>query len=81
LDRAGVPNAPMQTIAQVLDHPQTKALGMIQQSPEGDITLLGLPLSFDGERPAFRRSPPMLGAHTGEILGDAASPPKAMDRA
>jgi crotonobetainyl-CoA:carnitine CoA-transferase CaiB-like acyl-CoA transferase len=79
LDRAGVPNAPMQTIAQVLDHPQTKALGMLQQSPDGEITLLGLPLSFDGARPPFRRSPPMLGAHTGEIFGDVASPPNASD--
>ena len=35
LDAAAVPNAPMQTIAEVLDHPQTKALGMMQQSPLG----------------------------------------------
>ena len=70
LDEAGVPNAPMQTIAEVLDHPQTKALGMLQASPQGDITLFGLPLSFDGARPAFRRPPPVLGAHTGEILGE-----------
>ena len=70
LDEAGVPNAPMQTIAEVLDHPQTKALGMLQASPQGDITLFGLPLSFDGVRPAFRRPPPALGAHTGEILGE-----------
>ena len=65
LDRAGVPNAPMQTIAEVLDHPQTKALGMLQHSPDGAITLLGLPLSFDGVRPAFRRAPPALGAQPG----------------
>jgi crotonobetainyl-CoA:carnitine CoA-transferase CaiB-like acyl-CoA transferase len=72
LDKAGVPNAPMQTIAEVLEHPQTKALGMLQQSPDGDITLLGLPISFDGVRPAFRQSPPALGAHTREIMGAAA---------
>jgi crotonobetainyl-CoA:carnitine CoA-transferase CaiB-like acyl-CoA transferase len=70
LDEAGVPNAPMQTIAEVLEHPQTKALGMLQASPQGDITLFGLPLSFDGVRPAFRRPPPVLGAHTGQILGE-----------
>ncbi len=69
LDQAGVPNAPMQTIAEVLDHPQTKALGMLQQSPQADITLFGLPVSFDGVRPPFRRAPPALGAHTREILG------------
>jgi crotonobetainyl-CoA:carnitine CoA-transferase CaiB-like acyl-CoA transferase len=76
LDKAGVPNAPMQTIDQVLDHPQTKALGMLQTSPDGNITLLGLPLSFDGVRPEFRRQPPALGAHTEEILGTGNAPTK-----
>jgi crotonobetainyl-CoA:carnitine CoA-transferase CaiB-like acyl-CoA transferase len=80
LDAAAIPNAPMQTIADVLAHPQTKALGMLQASPEGDITLLGLPLSFDGSRPAFRRSPPALGAHTREIFGDADQPAVSRNR-
>ncbi len=78
LDAAGVPNAPIQTIAEVLDHPQTKALDMLQKSPHGDITLLGLPISFDGERPAFRRAPPELGAHTEEIFGAQAKPAAAV---
>jgi crotonobetainyl-CoA:carnitine CoA-transferase CaiB-like acyl-CoA transferase len=69
LDAAGVPNAPMQTIAEVLAHPQTKALEMLQQSPQGDIALLGLPISFDGLRPTFRQPPPALGAHSKEIFG------------
>ncbi|AMN41166.1 CaiB/BaiF CoA transferase family protein [Rhodoplanes sp. Z2-YC6860] len=68
LDEADVPNAPMQTIEQVLAHPQTKALGMMQDSPDGRISLLGLPLSFDGVRPAFRKDPPALGAHTSEVF-------------
>lgn len=74
LDKAGVPNAPMQTIDQVLEHPQTKALGMMQYSPSGNISLLGLPLSFDGVRPPFRQSPPQLGAHTKEIMGEPDEP-------
>jgi crotonobetainyl-CoA:carnitine CoA-transferase CaiB-like acyl-CoA transferase len=78
LDAAGVPNAPMQTIAQVLDHPQTKALGILQQSPHGDITLVGLPISFNGKRPAFRRAPPRLGAHTEEIFGVQPKPAAAV---
>jgi crotonobetainyl-CoA:carnitine CoA-transferase CaiB-like acyl-CoA transferase len=81
LERHGVPYAPMQTIEQVLDHPQTRALGMLQESPDGEISLLGLPLLFDGVRPAFRKPPPALGAHTGQILGGIALPPKARDRA
>jgi crotonobetainyl-CoA:carnitine CoA-transferase CaiB-like acyl-CoA transferase len=75
LDAAGVPNAPMQTIGEVLEHPQTKALDMLQASPDGSITLLGLPLSFDGVRPPFRRSPPQLGAHTRDVLEDPVAGP------
>ncbi len=74
LDEAGVPNAPMQTIAEVLDHPQTQALAMLQQSPKSDITLLGLPVSFDGVRPPFRLPPPELGADTEEIFGEQPVP-------
>jgi len=81
LDTAAVPNAPMQTIAEVLDHPQTKALGMMQQSPLGDISLLGLPISFDGARPGFRIGPPALGEHTAEIFGAPAPPLAAAKRA
>jgi crotonobetainyl-CoA:carnitine CoA-transferase CaiB-like acyl-CoA transferase len=77
LDEAGVPNAPMQTIDQVLEHPQTKALGIVQDSPQGDISLVGLPISFDGARPAFRQAPPALGAHTAEILGEPAQAAEA----
>ena len=81
LDKAGVPNAPMQTIEEVLNHPQTKALGMLQPSPDGAITLLGLPLSFDGVRPAFRHAPPTLGAHTEEIMGEPATQVGVVKRA
>lgn len=70
LDEAGVPNAPMQSIDQVLGHEQTQALGVVQKSPDGKISLIGSPLSFDGERLPFRLSPPELGAHTSDILGD-----------
>jgi crotonobetainyl-CoA:carnitine CoA-transferase CaiB-like acyl-CoA transferase len=80
LDAAAIPNAPMQTIAEVLAHPQTKALGMLQSSPDGDISLLGLPLSFDGQRPAFRKSPPVLGAHTKEVFSDADAPASTAKR-
>jgi crotonobetainyl-CoA:carnitine CoA-transferase CaiB-like acyl-CoA transferase len=72
LDAAGIPNAPMQSIKDVLEHPQTEALGIMQKSPDGGISLVGLPLSFNGERPGFRRAPPRLGQHTQEVFGDLA---------
>jgi len=73
LDEAGIPNAPMQSIAQVLRHPQTAALNILQKSPTGDIELLGIPISFDGIRPAFRKPPPGLGEHTEAVLGVSSS--------
>jgi crotonobetainyl-CoA:carnitine CoA-transferase CaiB-like acyl-CoA transferase len=69
LDRAGVPAGPIHTVDEVVAHPQTKALGMLQNSPDGELSLLGLPLQFDGERPAFERRAPRLGEHTAEVLG------------
>jgi crotonobetainyl-CoA:carnitine CoA-transferase CaiB-like acyl-CoA transferase len=72
LEAAGVPSAPMQSVDEVLAHAQTKALGMLQESPDGRLTIMGLPLSFDGERPPFRRAAPQLGEHTDELLAPPA---------
>jgi crotonobetainyl-CoA:carnitine CoA-transferase CaiB-like acyl-CoA transferase len=68
LGAVDVPCSPINRIDQVLEEPQTKALGIFQQSPDGKETLLGLPLSFDAVRPPFTRSAPELGADTDEIL-------------
>lgn len=68
LDRHGVPNAPVQTIAQVVDDAQTRALGIIQEGPEGAFPTVGLPLTFDGQRPPYRAPAPRLGEHTGAWL-------------
>jgi len=79
LEAAGVPSAPMQSVDEVVAHPQTKALGMLQESPDGRLTIMGLPLSFDGERPPFRRAAPQLGEHTDELL-DPPAKPKTVSR-
>lgn len=60
---AEVPCAPIQSIDQVLAHEQTEALGLLQKTPDGSLSLIGLPISFDGERPALRLRPPALGEH------------------
>ena len=73
LDQAGIPNGPMQTVDQVVVDAQTEALGLIQHlsdnSQSRSLSLVGLPLSFDGIRPAFAKSAPALGEDNGEILG------------
>ena len=70
LEQVGVPCAPLQTVDEVLAHPQTAALGMLQKTPDETLALLGLPLSFNGRRPSIRRGPPALGADTSAILGE-----------
>jgi crotonobetainyl-CoA:carnitine CoA-transferase CaiB-like acyl-CoA transferase len=67
LEAAGVPAAPVNDVGDAADHEQTKALGMIQPTPEPTVAL---PLSIDGERVLHRRQPPRLGEHTDEILRD-----------
>ncbi|MET0444461.1 MAG: CoA transferase [Pseudorhodoplanes sp.] len=67
LAAASVPCAPLQSLDEVLAHPQTNAVGMLQESADGKFRLMGLPLQFDGERPAFRKNPPAL-AEDNDVL-------------
>ncbi len=69
LNDVGIPNAPVQQTLEMMTDPQTVALGIIQQGMEGGPRLMGLPLSFDGERPPLRRYAPELGEHNDEIKG------------
>jgi len=63
LEAAGVPCSPVNDLAQMLAHPQTKALGLVQEVPGTGMRFLGLPLSFDGVRPKPLAPPPKLGEH------------------
>jgi crotonobetainyl-CoA:carnitine CoA-transferase CaiB-like acyl-CoA transferase len=63
LDAHGVPNAPVQRIDQVVNDEHARALGIIQEGPEGALPTLGLPLRFDGVRPEYERAAPRLGEH------------------
>jgi len=67
LDMAGIPNSPIQTLDKVVSDAQTAALGIIQQwagTPE--LSLVGMPLSFDRARPAFTKTAPRLGEDNAE---------------
>ena len=69
LEAANVPGSPINSVDHLPDDAQAKALGIIQDSPDGNGRLLGLPVSFDTVRPAFVRPPPGLGEHTEDVLG------------
>ena len=69
LDAASIPNGPIHTLDQVAADPQVEALGMIQRQAASALALIGLPLSFDGERPAFTKAAPALGEDNDTVLG------------
>lgn len=71
LGEAGVPGAPILTMDQVLQEPQTQASGMLIAAPHPrlpDYTSLGLPIQWEGRRPGIRRVPPRLGEHSTDVL-------------
>ena len=71
LRAAGVPAAPIQSMDQVLQAPQTEASGMLVAAAHPrlpDYRSIGLPVQWDGRRPDVRRVPPRLGEHTADVL-------------
>ncbi|MEU6128412.1 CoA transferase [Saccharopolyspora sp. NPDC047091] len=72
LAEGGVPVAPIQTLAEVYAHPQTRELGIVQEVEHpvaGPLRQVAFPVSYQGNRPAVRTAPPLLGEHTDEVLG------------
>lgn len=73
LEAAGVPCAPVNNLQQMMAHPQTEALGLVQDVPGSGMRFIGLPISFNGQRPQPRSAPPKLGQHS-EILNPRTTP-------
>jgi crotonobetainyl-CoA:carnitine CoA-transferase CaiB-like acyl-CoA transferase len=65
---ADIPVAPVQDLAQVAGHEQTRATGMLQ-ALDG-IQTVAEPLQVDGERVGHRTPPPLLGQHSAEVLAE-----------
>ena len=55
---AGIPASPVRNVGEAADHPQTHALGILQQL--GGFTTVAQPFSVDGERVLHRSPPPQL---------------------
>jgi crotonobetainyl-CoA:carnitine CoA-transferase CaiB-like acyl-CoA transferase len=62
LDGVGIPNSPIQMVDEVLNDPQTQSLGIVQESVENAMKLVGLPIMFNGKRPPLQNEAPELGA-------------------
>jgi len=67
----GIPVGAINTIDQVVEHPQVKARGMIVEKDHpvaGQVRMVGVPLQLS-ETPGSVRDPaPLLGQHTDEVL-------------
>jgi crotonobetainyl-CoA:carnitine CoA-transferase CaiB-like acyl-CoA transferase len=74
LNVAGVPNSPLQTIDQVLNHPQTQSVGMVQTCDGDKLPLVGTPLALNGKRPRSKTRAPKLGEHNDAVLNKYRSP-------
>jgi crotonobetainyl-CoA:carnitine CoA-transferase CaiB-like acyl-CoA transferase len=71
LEAAGVPNGPINNIAQVFDEPQVKARGIRIEADHpvaGRLPMVASPMRFSGTPLEHRVAPPVLGQHTDEVL-------------
>ena len=71
LHAAGVPCGPIQTIGDVFDHPQTRARELafkLSMTGADAAALVANPMRLTASPPQYRRAPPRLGEHTGEVL-------------
>ncbi len=71
LDAAGVPAGPVLTIAQMLQHPQVRARDMVVETDNlaaGPTRAIGCPIKLSATPTSVRRSAPVYGEHTEEVL-------------
>ena len=71
LDAAGVPNGPINDIAQVFAEPQVKARGVrieLEHAAAGMLPMVASPMRFSETAIEYRSAPPLLGQHTEEVL-------------
>ncbi len=69
LEAAGVPCSPVNDIGELVASEQFAAMDMTQVLPNSGVRVVGLPISFDGQRPRSARGAPAAGEHTAEVLG------------
>jgi crotonobetainyl-CoA:carnitine CoA-transferase CaiB-like acyl-CoA transferase len=73
MDVAGLSCGPINTLEEVLSHPQVAARDMKIEMPHplaGTVTLVGSPLKLSESPVSYRLAPPLLGEHTDAILDE-----------
>lgn len=70
-EAAGVPAGPVNSAGQALEHPQTRAVGMVIDVPDGLGGMargIGSPITFDGVSGAATSAAPQVGEHSRQLL-------------
>jgi len=73
LIECGIPCSPINTLADLSQHEQLKALGMIQTYTHpslGELKVVAPPITFDRVKAGVDAPAPMLGEHTREVLAE-----------
>ena len=71
LEAAGVPNGPINDVAQVFEEPQVRARGIrveLDHPAAGKLPTVASPMRFSATPLEYRAAPPLLGEHTEEVL-------------
>jgi formyl-CoA transferase len=69
IGEAGVPVAPVNDIAELAATEQLAAMDLLRTLPGSGLRVVGLPVSFDRQRPHPQGAAPKLGEHNDEVLG------------
>lgn len=83
LGTAGFPVGPLNDVADVVDHEQAAARGLVPtyDDPDaGEVILPGHPIHFPDFEPEIRSPPPRLGEHTKAVFEDIAPDQTTLDR-
>ena len=71
LNACDVPHAPILNVGDALEHPHTKARQMVEtveHASAGLMRMVGRPIKFAGAQQTPLNAPPVLGAHTRDVL-------------